>query len=107
MVNIAIPPGEIVVDSRGRTSLARVRTHDYDRYLAREHEDGTIVLTPAITVTPAELEKIRQDRGWLGPGDRVLRLPGKAPREPSAAEREGPCPGCTGTGPHAGWCYLS
>lgn len=21
--------------------------------------------------------------------------------------REGPCPGCSGTGPHAGWCYLS
>lgn len=100
MVNIAIPPGEIVVDSRGRTSLQRVRTHDYDRYLAAEYEDGTIVLTPAIMVTPAELEKIREDREWLGPDARVLRLPGKTPRER-------PCPGCSGTGPHAGWCYLS
>jgi hypothetical protein len=49
---------EVVVDRRGRTSLHRIRTHDFDRYLAVEHEDGTIVLTPAITMTPAELRKL-------------------------------------------------
>lgn len=94
MVNIAIPPGEIVVDSRGRTSLQRVRTHDYDRYLATEHEDGTIVLTPAITVTPLELAALRD------PAVREAVAEAKTPRER-------PCPGCSGTGPHAGWCYLS
>ena len=54
MSNVAMPPGEIVVDSRGRTNLQRVRTGNYSRYTAVEHEDGTLVLTPAVTVTPAE-----------------------------------------------------
>jgi hypothetical protein len=83
MVNVAVPRGEIVVDSRGRTSLARVRTRDFARYLAAEDEDGTIVLTPAITLTPAEVDRLREDRDWLPPGARVLRLPGEAPREPA------------------------
>jgi hypothetical protein len=61
MANVAIPPGEIVVDSRGRTSLQRVRTRDYDRYFAREHEDGTIVLTPLLTFTPAGLEEFLEN----------------------------------------------
>jgi hypothetical protein len=52
------PDGEIMVDSRGRTSLARVRTRDYTRYLAREDEDGTITLVPAVTVTSAELSRL-------------------------------------------------
>lgn len=69
------PDGEIVVDARGRTSLQRVRTQDHGRYFAREHEDGMIVLTPVIELTPAEVARLREDRDWLGPGDRVLRLP--------------------------------
>jgi len=59
MSNVAMPPGEIVVDSRGRTNLQRVRTGNYSRYTAVEHEDGTLVLTPAVTVTPAELAELR------------------------------------------------
>jgi len=54
MSNVAMPPGEIVVDGRGRTSLQRVRVGDYDRYTVKAFEDGTLVLTPAVTVTPAE-----------------------------------------------------
>jgi hypothetical protein len=46
---------ELVVDERGRTSLAKVRSHDYDRYLVEEFPDGTLVLTPAVTVSAVEL----------------------------------------------------
>lgn len=52
------PDGEIVVDSRGRTSLHRVRTRDYTRYIATEEEDGTITLIPAVTVTSAEMARL-------------------------------------------------
>jgi hypothetical protein len=51
--------GELAVDERGRTSLARVRTHNYDRYTVEEFPDGTLVLTPAITISPLELAALR------------------------------------------------
>lgn len=51
--------GELVVDERGRTSLARVRSHQYERYTVEEFPDGTLVLTPAITVSPLELAALR------------------------------------------------
>jgi hypothetical protein len=50
---------ELVVDERGRTSLARVRSHHYDRYTVEEFADGTLVLTPAITISPLELAALR------------------------------------------------
>lgn len=50
---------EVVVDERGRTSLARIRTHSYDRYFAEELPDGTIVLTPAVTISALELAALR------------------------------------------------
>ncbi len=50
---------EVVVDERGRTSLARVRSHDYDRYTAEEYADGTIVLTPAVTISAVELAALQ------------------------------------------------
>jgi hypothetical protein len=50
---------ELVVDERGRTSLARVRTHDYDRYIVEEFTDGTLVLTPAVTISAVELAALR------------------------------------------------
>ena len=50
---------ELVVDERGRTSLARVRSHDYDKYIAEEFEDGTLVLTPAVTISAVELAALR------------------------------------------------
>ena len=51
--------GELVVDERGRTSLARVRSHDFDRYIVEDFEDGTLVLTPAVTVSAVELAALR------------------------------------------------
>jgi hypothetical protein len=50
---------ELLVDERGRTSLARVRSHSYDRYLVEEFPDGTLVLTPAVTVSAVELAALR------------------------------------------------
>lgn len=50
-----MPANEIVVDTRGRTSLARVRSHHYDRYTVQELSDGTLVLVPALSVSPLEL----------------------------------------------------
>lgn len=50
---------EVVVDERGRTSLARVRSHDYDRYLVEELPDGTLMLTPAVTVSALEMAALR------------------------------------------------
>jgi len=66
MANVALPKGEIVVDARGRTSLARVRDQEFTRYLVDEHADGTLVLTPAIVVTPAELDRLRAGEPLAG-----------------------------------------
>jgi hypothetical protein len=46
-------------DERGRTSLARVRSHQHDRYIVEEFPDGTLVLTPAVTITAVELAALR------------------------------------------------
>lgn len=56
-----MPAGEITVDDRGRTSLARVRSHAYDRYTAEEFPDGTLVLTPAVTISAVELAALSDD----------------------------------------------
>jgi len=66
---------EVVVDERGRTSLARVRSHVYDRYLAEELPDGTLVLTPAVTISALEMaalgdEKVRAAVAAARTGDR-------------------------------------
>jgi hypothetical protein len=45
---------EITVDERGRTSLARVRRHEYERYAAEEFPDGTLVLTPVVSISAVE-----------------------------------------------------
>jgi hypothetical protein len=64
--------GEIVVDERGRTSLARVRTRKFTRYQGRELPDGTIILHPLVTV-PASLLK--------QPGEREERRALEEPHE--------------------------
>lgn len=66
MATVPAPKGQIIVDSRGRTNLGRVRSHDYDRYFAVEHESGTIVLTPVISMTPAELEELQEQARRVG-----------------------------------------
>ena len=76
----AIPQGEIVVDDRGRTSLARIRRGVYARYKAEENALGVITLTPitselansvtlAITLLPAQLSDIERAREALKAGD--------------------------------------
>lgn len=50
------------VDERGRTSLARVRNHEYDRYTAEELPDGTLVLTPAVTISAVELAALKNPK---------------------------------------------
>ena len=80
---------ELVVDERGRTSLARVRSHDYDRYMVEEFPDGTLVLTPAVTVSALELAALRDPavRAAIAEakaGDRT-----KLRRRPRPGSREG------------------
>lgn len=52
---MAVPAQEIVLDERRRTSLAKVGRKEDRRYLVDELDDGTIVLTPALTVSRVEL----------------------------------------------------
>lgn len=46
---------EIVLDSRRRTSLAKVGVPGDTRYIAETLKDGSILLTPAITIEKWEL----------------------------------------------------
>ena len=46
---------EIVLDGRRRTSLARVGVPTDNRYIAETFEDGSVVLTPAVTIERWEL----------------------------------------------------
>lgn len=49
-----MPTKELVLDERRRTSLAKVGRRSDSRYLVQEFPDGTLVLTPAVTVSSAE-----------------------------------------------------
>ncbi|SDT68499.1 hypothetical protein [Actinoplanes derwentensis] len=68
----------IELDARRRTTL-RIGTHS--RYLATEHEDGTIVLEPAIVLTQHELA-LRSNPGLV---DRIE----ESMRNPAARTRRG------------------
>jgi hypothetical protein len=46
---------EIVLDGRRRTSLARVGAPPDTPYIAETFEDGSVVLTPAVTIEKWEL----------------------------------------------------
>jgi hypothetical protein len=52
---------EVILDERGRTSFAKVRSHDFNRYTVEEYPDGTLVLTPAVTVSALELAALRDE----------------------------------------------
>lgn len=45
------------VDSRRRLNLNKVGRHE--RYTAVEHDDGSITLTPAIILSPADLQYLQ------------------------------------------------
>jgi hypothetical protein len=86
---------ELVVDERGRTSLARVRSHDYERYTVEEFPDGTLVLTPAITISVVELAAlhepaVREAIIAAKTGDRTALRRRPRPREAAKTEEYGP-----------------
>jgi hypothetical protein len=85
---VVLQPVEGLVDERGRTSLARVRSHDYDRYIVEECPDGTLTLTPTVTISPVELAALRDPDVMAAvteakTGDRsaLQRRPGTGSRE--------------------------
>lgn len=48
------------LDSRRRLSLGSIARHS--RYLAEVEDDGTIVLTPAVVITEAEVRLLRKEK---------------------------------------------
>jgi hypothetical protein len=56
MANKAGVKGELVVDERGRASLARVRSrNDITRYEVEEFPGGVLVLIPIVSVRESDL----------------------------------------------------
>jgi hypothetical protein len=53
------PQKELVLDERRRTSFARLGHKDHSRYLVAEYADGTLVLTPAVTVSIQEIQLLQ------------------------------------------------
>jgi hypothetical protein len=53
---------EITVDERRRTSLAKVGRPQDRRYLVEEFDDGTLVLTPAVTLPAVEVAALRDPK---------------------------------------------
>jgi hypothetical protein len=49
----------VEVDSRRRVSLGKFGNTDDTLYMVREEDDGTIVLTPAVVMSAAEVELLR------------------------------------------------
>lgn len=81
--------GELVVDERGRTSLARVRSHSHERYLVEEFDDGTLVLTPAITISAVELAALRDPAVRAAVTEAKAGDRSKLRRRPAPGSREG------------------
>lgn len=50
---------EIVLDGRRRTSLAKVGVNEDTRYIAETFDDGSILLTPAVTIDKVELAALK------------------------------------------------
>ena len=83
---------EISVDERGRTSLAKVTRHDHRRYLVEELDDGTLVLTPAVTLPAVEVAALRDPQvraaleATLGPRPELTSL-GRFSEEDASADQ--------------------
>lgn len=52
-------PITVESDTRSRVSLKQLGVSGHHRYLATISEDGTIVLTPAVTMSEAEARYLR------------------------------------------------
>lgn len=50
---------EITLDGRRRTSLAKVGRRSDTKYLAETLPDGTVILTPAVTIPAVELAALQ------------------------------------------------
>lgn len=48
-----------MLDGRRRTSLAKVGAKEDTRYIAETFDDGSILLTPAVTIDKVELAALR------------------------------------------------
>ncbi len=48
----------VEVDNRRRVSLSKT-DHRFDRYFMTEHDDGTIILTPAVVITAFEARALQ------------------------------------------------
>lgn len=68
---------KVLVDSRGKVDLARIRTRSFDVYEGEELADGTILLRPLSTLPPADLaamarpslaRAMERDAGGVGSG---------------------------------------
>lgn len=49
----------VSLDARRRTSLAKVGRKEHSQYLVEEHEDGSLTLIPAVTVSATELAALK------------------------------------------------
>lgn len=49
----------VELDSRRRVALGRLGNPEHDRYLVTEHEDGSLVFTPAVVMTVHEAALLR------------------------------------------------
>ena len=67
---------EVMLDSRRRTSLAKVGNRGDSRYLAETFPDGRIVLTPATLVTQHEL-RLLANPDFVRALETAQREPGK------------------------------
>ena len=54
------PTREISLDGRRRTSLAKIGRESDHRYLIDELPDGTVILTPAVTLSKVELAALSE-----------------------------------------------
>ena len=52
--------GKVSLDPRRRTSLAKFGRKEDSEYLVDEQPDGTLVLTPAVTISATELAILRE-----------------------------------------------
>ena len=78
----------MVLDERRRTSMARVGRPEHHKYLVEEFEDGTIVLTPAVTISAIELASLQdpnfhQALAQAKTGD-VVRRPRRPRSDPTS-----------------------
>lgn len=52
-------PRKLALDDRRRASLAKFGRREHSEYLVDEQPDGTLVLTPAVTISAEELAVMR------------------------------------------------